>query len=166
MAIVHNPILPSFHPDPSVIRVGDDYYIATSTFEWFPGVVISHSQDLVNWEVVSHPLERESQLDLKGVLNGGVWAPCLTYADGMYWLIYSITRTFDEFTQDRENYLVTARDIRGPWSERIFLNCGGFDPSLFHAPDGTKWLPNMRWDSRIDRNHFPGILMQQYSPEE
>ena len=167
MAIVQNPILPGFHPDPSVIWVGDDYYIATSTFEWFPGVEISHSRDLVNWEVVSHPLERESQLDLRGVLNGGgVWAPCLTYADGMYWLIYSITRTFDECTQDTENDLVTARDIRGPWSERIFLNCGGFDPSLFHAPDGTKWLLNMRWDSRIDRDHFPGILMQQYSPEE
>ena len=89
MAIVQNPILPGFHPDPSVIRVGDDYYIATSTFEWFPRVEISHSRDLVNWEVVSHPLSRESQLDLKGVLNdGGVWAPCLTYADGMYWLIY------------------------------------------------------------------------------
>lgn len=167
MAIVHNPILSGFHPDPSVLRVGEDYYIANSTFEWFPGVEISHSRDLVNWEVIAHPLNRESQLDLRGVLNGGgVWAPCLSYSDGIYYLIYSITRTFDECTQDTENYLVTARDIRGPWSERIFLNCGGFDPSLFHAPDGSKWLLNMRWDSRIDRNHFPGILMQQYSPEE
>ena len=79
MREISNPILPGFHPDPSVIRVGADYYVANSTFEWFPGVEISHSTDLVNWEVVAHPLDRESLLDLRGAPNGGgVWAPCLS----------------------------------------------------------------------------------------
>lgn len=117
MAIVHNPILPGFHPDPSVIRVGDDYYIATSTFEWFPGVEISHYRDLVNWEVVSHPLARESQLDLRGVLNGGgVWAPCLSYSDGLYWLIIvmkegRIIHEFNNGVATQEDILLTSSGI-------------------------------------------------------
>lgn len=69
MTMIHNPILPGFNPDPSIIRVGDDYYIATSTFEWYPGVQIHHSKDLINWELVSRPLKRISQLDLSGTLN-------------------------------------------------------------------------------------------------
>lgn len=167
MIEVTNPILRGFHPDPSVLRVGGDYYLANSTFEWFPGVEIRHSRDLAHWEIVARPLDRLSLLDLTGVLNGGgVWAPCLSYADGLFYLVYTITRTFDETTQDTENYLVTAPDVRGPWSERIPLNAGGFDPSMFHDADGTKWLLSMRWDSRPEVNHFSGILMQRYSPEE
>ena len=166
MLRIPNPILGGFHPDPSALRVGEDYYLATSTFEWFPGVEIRHSRDLVNWTLVARPLNRETLLDMGGVPNGGgVWAPCLSYYDGLFYLVYSITRTFDETTQDTENYLTTAPDIRGPWSERVYLNSGGFDPSLFHDEDGTKWLLNMRWDSRPAGNHFPGILLQQYSPQ-
>ena len=72
---IMNPILKGFNPDPSILRVGDDYYIATSTFEWFPGVQIHHSRDLRNWKLVAHPLNRRSQLDMKGELNsGGTWA--------------------------------------------------------------------------------------------
>lgn len=81
-----NPVLKGFNPDPSICRVGEDYYIAVSTFEWFPGVQIHHSKDLVNWELVAHPLQRVSQLDMKGNPNsGGVWAPCLSYSDGKFW---------------------------------------------------------------------------------
>ncbi len=167
MIEVTNPILRGFHPDPSVLRVGEDYYLATSTFEWFPGVEIRHSRDLVHWEIVARPLDRPELLDLRGVLNGGgVWAPCLSHSDGLFYLVYTITRTFDETTQDTENFLVTARDVRGPWSERIPLNAGGFDPSMFHDGDGSKWLVSMRWDSRPGENHFPGILLQRYDPEE
>ncbi len=85
MGIIHNPILKGFNPDPSILRVGDDYYIATSTFEWFPGVQIHHSKDLINWEVVAQPLNRVSQLDMAGVPDsGGVWAPCLSWCDGTF----------------------------------------------------------------------------------
>ena len=80
---IRNPILPGFNPDPSIVRVGDDYYIATSTFEWYPGVQIHHSRDLAHWRLVSRPLTRAAQLDLRGDPDsGGVWAPCLTHADG------------------------------------------------------------------------------------
>ena len=78
-----NPILRGFNPDPSIVRVGDDYYIATSTFEWFPGVQIHHSRDLAHWRLVARPLNRASQLDMRGDPDScGVWAPCLTHADG------------------------------------------------------------------------------------
>lgn len=75
MATIENPILTGFNPDPSICRVGEDYYIAVSTFEWFPGVGIYHSKDLKHWNLVSRPLNRVSQLDMKGNPNsGGVWA--------------------------------------------------------------------------------------------
>src|SRR4030095_3810724 len=82
---IRNPILPGFNPDPSIVRVGDDYYIATSTFEWFPGVQIHHSRDLVHWRLLTRPLNRASQLDMRGDPDScGVWAPCLTHADGLF----------------------------------------------------------------------------------
>ena len=84
---IRNPILPGFNPDPSIVRVGDDYYIATSTFEWFPGVQIHHSRDLVHWRLLTRPLTRASQLNMLGDPDScGVWAPCLTYADGLFHL--------------------------------------------------------------------------------
>src|SRR5690606_19389956 len=76
--MIRNPILPGFNPDPSICRVGEDYYIATSTFEWYPGVQIHHSRDLANWTLVRRPLERKSQLDMRGNPDScGIWAPCL-----------------------------------------------------------------------------------------
>ena len=90
-------------------------YIATSTFEWFPGVQIHHSKDLVNWRLVSRPLDRVSQLNMAGVDNsGGVWAPCITYCDGLFWLIYSNVHTLNGPYKDSPNYLVTAPNIEGP----------------------------------------------------
>ena len=78
MPFIKNPVLPGFHPDPAMIRVGDDYYLATSTFEWFPGVAVYHSRDLVHWEFAAYPLTRVSQLDLRGVPSScGVFAPCM-----------------------------------------------------------------------------------------
>ena len=94
--MIRNPILPGFNPDPSICRVGEDYYIATSTFEWYPGVQIHHSRDLVNWTPVRRPLERKSQLDMRGNPDScGVWAPCLSYADGLFWLVYTDVKRFD-----------------------------------------------------------------------
>ena len=83
--IIRNPILPGFHPDPSIVRVGEDYYLATSTFEWFPGVQLFHSKDLVRWELIGHALTQTTQADLKGLPDScGIWAPCLSYADGTF----------------------------------------------------------------------------------
>lgn len=164
---IENPILKGFNPDPSILRVGDDYYIAVSTFEWFPGVQIHHSKDLVNWQLVSHPLNRVSQLDMKGNPNsGGVWAPCLSYSDGQFWLIYTDVKVVDGQWKDCHNYLVTADAVDGEWSEPVFLNSSGFDPSLFHDEDGKKYLLNMVWDHRVGHHPFRGIVLQEYSPED
>src|SRR5690606_25960525 len=149
MARIRNPVLQGFHPDPSILRVGDDYYIATSTFEWYPGVAVSHSRDLAHWRSLAPPLSRPSQLDLRGRPNsGGVWAPALSHADGLFHLIYTDVRGWAGDFKDVRNFLVTAPAIEGPWSDPVHLNNSGFDPSLFHDIDGRKWLVNMVWDHR------------------
>jgi xylan 1,4-beta-xylosidase len=173
---IRNPILPGFNPDPSIVRVGDDYYIATSTFEWYPGVQIHHSRDLVNWRLLTRPLTRASQLDMRGDPDScGIWAPCLTFADGLFHLIYTDVKRYGRAAQagaggatlrDVHNYLVTSPDIEGPWSDPIYLNSSGFDPSLFHDDDGRKYLVNMLWDHRPGANRFAGIVLQEYSPSE
>ena len=174
--VIRNPILPGFNPDPSIVRVGDDYYIATSTFEWFPGVQIHHSRDLVHWRLLARPLVRASQLDMRGDADScGVWAPCLTHADGRFYLIYTDVKRFGRATaagaagaslRDFHNYLVTSERIDGDWSDPVYLNSSGFDPSLFHDDDGRKYLLNMLWDHRPGRNRFAGIVLQEYSPAE
>lgn len=164
---IQNPILPGFNPDPSIIRVGDDYYIATSTFEWFPGVQIHHSKDLKNWKLVTRPLRRTSQLNMAGNPNScGIWAPCLSYDNGTFYLIYTDVKYFKGIFKDSHNYLVTTNDITGDWSEPIYLNSSGFDASLFHDTDGRKWLVNMLWDHRKNKHPFGGILLQEFSLSE
>jgi xylan 1,4-beta-xylosidase len=167
MITIRNPILPGFNPDPACCRVGDDYYIATSTFEWYPGVQIHHSRDLVNWRLVCRPLNRKSQLDMRGDPDScGVWAPALTYADDLFWLVYTdVKRRLGNF-KDTHNYHVTAPSIEGPWSDPVYMNSSGFDPSLFHDDDSRKWFVNMVWDHRCRRSSFDGILLQEYSPSE
>ena len=173
---ITNPILRGFNPDPSILRVGDDYYIATSTFEWYPGVQIHHSRDLVHWRLLTRPLRRASQLDMRGDPDScGIWAPCLTYSDGLFYLIYTDVRRYGRASiggmsnaslRDFHNYLVTADRIDGDWSDPIYLNSSGFDPSLFHDDDGRKYLLNMLWDHRPGQNRFAGIVLQEYSPRE
>jgi xylan 1,4-beta-xylosidase len=160
---ITNPILPGFNPDPSIARAGDDYYIATSTFEWFPGVQIHHSRDLVNWRLITRPLTQAAQLDMRGNPNsGGIWAPCLTWADDQFWLLYTDVKLPGGVFKVTHNYLVTAPAIMGPWSDPIYLNSSGFDPSLFHDESGRKWVVNVDWDWRPDCHRFAGILLQEY----
>ncbi len=167
MNSIKNPILPGFNPDPSILRVGSDYYIATSTFEWFPGVQIHHSKDLIHWKLITRPLRRLSQLNMKGNPNScGIWAPCLSYDNGTFYLIYTDVKNFRGIFKDSHNYLVTAKDITGEWSDPVYLNSSGFDPSLFHDDNGRKWLVNMIWDHRKDKNQFSGILLQEYLHKE
>jgi xylan 1,4-beta-xylosidase len=170
--LIINPILPGFNPDPSICRVGEDYYIATSTFEWYPGVQIHHSRDLVNWTLVRRPLERASQLDMRGNPDScGIWAPCLSYADGRFWLVYTDVKRFDGNFKDAHNYIVTAPSIEAEWSDPVYVNSSGFDPSLFHDDDGRKWFLNMQWNHRTESyggspKHpaFDGILLQEWDP--
>ncbi|CAH0056925.1 unnamed protein product [Clonostachys solani] len=167
MPPVRNPILPGFNPDPSIVRVGEDYYIATSTFEWFPGVQIHHSRDLANWTLVTRPLTRKSQLDMRGAPDScGVWAPCLTHDGERFWLVYTDVKRKDGSFKDTHNYIVHAPAIEGPWSDPVFANSSGFDPSLFHDDDGRKWFVNMLWDHRARPLLFAGIALQEFDPEE
>lgn len=164
---IKNPILKGFHPDPSIIRVEDDYYIAASTFEWWPGVRIHHSKDLINWELLTYPLNRRSQLDLRGVgASQGIWAPCLTYCDETFYLVYTVVNSFYCNMYDTNNYLVTAKDIMGPWSEPVPLNNFGFDPSLFHDTDGKKYIVSMVTDHRIPKKYAGRLILQEYSQVE
>lgn len=159
---IQNPILRGFNPDPSIIRVDDNYYIATSTFEWFPGVQIHHSKDLVNWQLVARPLNRKSQLDMVGNPDScGVWAPCLSYDNGTFYLVYTNVRSFDGIWKDTPNFLVTTTDILGDWSEPTFLSSSGFDGSLFHDSNGKKWFLSMLTDQRKGL-FFGGTFMQEY----
>jgi xylan 1,4-beta-xylosidase len=164
---IENPVLPGFHPDPSILRVGADFYIASSTFEWFPGVRLHHSRDLVHWQPIGYALDRASQLDLRGnPRSGGVWAPCLSYSQGRFYLVYTNVRAWGHGFMDSHNYVVTAERIEGPWSDPVYLTSSGFDASLFHDHDGRKWLTSMLWDHRPGANRFAGILLQEYSEAE
>jgi len=164
---IQNPILRGFHPDPSIIRVGEDYYIATSTFEWWPGVRLHHSRDLVHWELIEYPLNRVSQLDLRGVgPSQGIWAPCLTWDKGVFYLVYTVVKAFYCNMYDTENYLVTARDIHGPWSEPVALNNFGFDPSLFHDDDGRKYMVSMVTDHRVTKKYVGRLVLQEFDDEK
>ncbi|QEY16998.1 MULTISPECIES: glycoside hydrolase family 43 protein [unclassified Cellvibrio] len=163
--IITNPILRGFNPDPSIIRVDDVFYIATSTFEWFPGVQIHRSRNLSEWQLVGQALNRKSQLDMKGTPDScGVWAPCLSYSNGIFYLVYSNVRSFDGPWKDTPNYLVTTTNIEGSWSEPTYLNSNGFDASLYHDEDGKKWLVNMVVDHRNGR-FFGGIQLQEFDTE-
>ena len=176
MTTIRNPILRGFNPDPSIVRVGEDYYVATSTFEWYPGVQIHHSRDLVHWRLLTRPLTRASQLNMIGDPDScGIWAPCLTHADGLFHLVYTDVKRYGRLSQpgaggatfrDFHNYLVTSPAVEGPWSDPIYLNSSGFDPSLFHDEDGRTYLVNMLWDHRPGQNRFAGIVLQEYSVAE
>jgi len=135
MTTYKNPIIAGFHPDPSICRVGEDYYLATSSFEYFPGVPIYHSRDLVNWRQIGHCLTRRSQLDIiEGYPNClGIYAPTLRYNKGNFYMV----TTNQALGRERSgNFFVTAKEPKGPWSEPVFVDAPGIDPDLFFDDDG------------------------------
>lgn len=165
--MIQNPVLRGFHPDPSMIFVDGTFYIANSTFEYFPGVRISASKDLANWECVSTPISDTRWLDMRGnVKSGGIWAPCLSYCDGIYYLVFTDVKTWKRGPfKDAHNFITTARDVKGPWTEPVYINSIGFDASLFHDDDGRKYFINAEWDYRKPRPQmFSGILVTQVNP--
>lgn len=126
-----NPILPGFHPDPSVCRVDDDFYLVNSTFQFFPGVPIFHSKDLIHWEQIGHCLTRRSQVELhEADFGGGIYAPTLRYHDGKFYMIVTNCSGIG-------NFYVTADNIAGPWSDPIKVDEEGIDPTLYWDEDST-----------------------------
>ena len=163
---IKNPVLPGFNADPSIIRVEDTYYIANSTFEWFPGVRLHESKDLVHWNLLPSPLSTTTLLDMKGnPSSGGIWAPDLSYADGKFWLVYTDVKVVDGAFKDMTNYLTTATDIKGPWTDPVKLNGVGFDASLFHDEDNRKYLVQQTWDHREYHHPFDGITLTEFDTQ-
>lgn len=124
-AEVINPILPGFHPDPSICRVGDDYYLVTSSFVLFPGIPIYHSRDLVSWKLIGHVLDRPSQMPLPANVrtSGGVYAPSIRYHENRFYVTTTLV-------DGGGNLLVTADNPAGPWSDPVWLrSISGIDPS-------------------------------------
>ena len=138
---LRNPVIAGFHPDPSLCRVGKDFYLVTSSFEYVPGVPIFHSRDLVHWRQIGHCLTRPSQLPLPlTVPSLGIWAPTIRYRNGTF---YMVTTNVDRLTAGREqpsNFYVTTDDPAGAWSEPIWVEQTGIDPSLFFDDDGRVYL--------------------------
>ena len=129
MKMFKNPILPGFYPDPSICRVGEDYYLANSTFEYFPGLPIFHSRDLVHWRQIGHVLDRPSQLDLDGIRpSGGLYAPTIRVHQGTFYVI----NTLVDGQRNRGNFIVTATDP-----------AGGHDGDLVNMDSATAWVPGL-----------------------
>ncbi|MET0274658.1 MAG: glycoside hydrolase family 43 protein [Phenylobacterium sp.] len=132
-----NPILSGFHPDPSLARVGEDYYLVTSTFAYFPGLPVFHSRDLVTWSQIGNAIDRPGQLDFGTLgLSRAVFAPTITHRDGTFYILNTCVDCGG-------NYLLTAKDPAGPWSDPIWIpEVDGIDPSFFFDIDGKTWLLN------------------------
>ena len=123
-----NPVIQGFHPDPSICKAGEDYYLVTSSFEYFPGVPLFHSKDLIHWEQIGHCLTRPSQLALdKCGVSGGIYAPTIRYYKGIFYMITT--------NVSKGNFIVHTKDPAGEWSEPVWLKQSGIDPSLFFEDD-------------------------------
>ncbi len=131
-----NPILAGYYPDPSICRVGDDYYLINSTFAHFPGIPIFHSRDLVNWKQLGHVIDRPTQVKYDGLgITRGIFAPAISHHNGIFYVVCTMVDAGG-------NFLMTATDPAGPWSDPVWLDFDGIDPSLFFDDDGRAWMVN------------------------
>lgn len=164
--MIINPIFKGFNPDPCVCRKGDDYYCAVSSFEWLPGIPVYHSKDLVHWELLTHVLT-DKQIDLKRLPSAkGIWAPCLTYceAEDQFYVVYGLMNSMNSRYFDVDNFVITAKDICGPWSDPVYLHSAGFDASILHDDDGKKYVVSLEWETRQGYEK-PGVIsIGEYDP--
>ncbi len=165
--MIQNPILPGFNPDPCICRKGDDYFLAVSTFEWFPGIPIYHSRDLKHWELYTHVLTDDETVDLRKLPSAkGIWAPCLTYceSEGLFYVVYGVMNSMNARYFDVDNFVITAPDLKGPWSKPVYLHSAGFDASIFHDDDGKKYIVSLEWETREGYEKPGAICMVEYDP--
>lgn len=165
--MIQNPIFKGFNPDPCVCRKGDDYYAAVSSFEWFPGIPIYHSKDLKNWELYTHVLTDDKEVDLKKLPSAkGIWAPCLTYCkeEDLFYVVYGVMNSMNARYFDVDNFVITAKDIKGPWSKPVYLHSSGFDASMFHDDDGKKYVVSLEWETRAGYEKPGFISIVEYDP--
>lgn len=161
MTVLHNPVLRGFAPDPSLVRVGDWYYLATSSFEWFPTIPLHRSLDLAHWEYAGHVQGAAPGNSLAGVPDsGGVWAPSLSWDGERFWVAYTIVRSVGTPYFDLDTYVATAPAVEGRWSAPRRVASHGFDPALFHE-NGRLWLLNLQNDHRPGGERFAGIVVTE-----
>ncbi|MBO3675410.1 family 43 glycosylhydrolase [Streptomyces sp. NEAU-YJ-81] len=161
MTVLRNPVIRGFAPDPSLIRVGGWYYLATSSFEWFPTIPIHRSRDLAHWEYAGHVRGAVPGGSLAGVPDsGGVWAPSLSWDGERFWAVYSVVRSVGTPYFDLDTYLTTATDVAGEWTAPRRVPSHGFDPALFHH-EGRLWLLNVQNDHRPGGRRFAGIVLTE-----
>ncbi|MGW7422156.1 family 43 glycosylhydrolase [Streptomyces sp. NPDC054813] len=165
MTVLHNPVIRGFAPDPSLVRAGDRYYLATSSFEWFPTIPIHRSHDLAHWEYAGHVEGAAPGDSLAGVPDsGGIWAPSLSWDGERFWVTYSIVRSVGTPYFDLDTYVSTANDVSGPWTPPRRVPSHGFDPALHHE-DGRIWLLNIQNDHRPGGRRFAGIVTTELDRE-
>ena len=167
--MIRNPILPGFNPDPCICRKGDDYYMAVSSFEWFPGIPVYHSKDLKNWELLTHVLTNDTAVDLKKLPSAkGIWAPCLTYCEkeDLFYVVYGVMNSMNARYFDIDNFVITSKNIEGPWSEPVYIHSSGFDASILHDDDGRKYIVSLEWETREGYEKPGAICMVEYCPEK
>ena len=167
--MMKNPILPGFNPDPCICKAGDDYFVIVSSFEWMPALPIYHSKDLKNWELYTHVIRSEEQADIRKLPSAkGIWAPCLTYCEEekLFYVIYGVMNSMNARYFDVDNYLITASDIKGPWSEPIYLHSAGFDASILHDDNGKKYIVSLEWETREGYEKPGAVCIAEYSPVE
>lgn len=158
--VYRNPILAGFYPDPSIVRVGRDYYLVNSTFAWFPGIPVFHSRDLVHWRQIGNAIDRPGQLDFKRLsMSRGVFAPDISHHDGRFYIV-------DTCVDCGGNFVITARNPAGPWSDPKWLpTVEGIDPSLFFDRDGRAWLVNNRAPSGGSRyDGHRALWIERFDP--
>ncbi|WP_371575680.1 family 43 glycosylhydrolase [Streptomyces sp. NBC_01314] len=161
MTVAHNPVIRGFAPDPSLIRVGEWYYMATSSFEWFPTIPLHRSRDLANWEYAGHVRGAAPEGSLNGVPDsGGIWAPSLSWDGERFWVVYTIVRSVGTRYFDLDTYVSTAPAVDGAWTAPHRVASHGFDPALFHH-EGRLWLLNMQSDHRPGGRRFAGIVLTE-----
>ena len=131
----HNPVLKGFHPDPSICRSGSDYYLVTSSFEYFPGIPVYHSSDLVNWTQIGNCVQDADAFPMADVKDsGGIWAPTIRCENGMFY----VTATLSGYG----NFIVSSPDPAGPWSKPVWVPVGGIDPSLYFEDGKAYYCTN------------------------
>ncbi|MFG2725304.1 family 43 glycosylhydrolase [Streptomyces canus] len=167
MTLLHNPVIRGFSPDPSMVRVGDWYYVATSSFEWFPTIPLHRSPDLAHWEYAGHVEGAAPGNSLAGVPDsGGIWAPSLSWDGERFWVVYSIVRSVGTPYFDTDTYVSTAAfrtatEAAGEWTAPRRIASHGFDPALFHGDEGRLWLLNLQNDHRPGGRRFAGIVLTE-----
>ena len=155
-----NPILPGYYPDPSILRVGDDYYLVNSSFTHFPGLPVWHSKDLVHWTQIGNAVNRPSQADFgKLEVSRGLFAPAISYHDGTF---YIINTCVDCAPDNRENFLITATNPAGPWSDPVVLGFEGIDPSITFVGGKAYIVNNGNPEGTPLYNGHRAIWMQEY----